>query len=1094
MGLGPFGLDAEGSADQFRKVALELFGGLVYRAVGAATPVDDDELPPLVGSGDELPPLLSSEEGAQDSSGVGENDKPPRLCVDEETPETFEELEQRRLAHENMSDVPYLVRFSSDSDSVPSVSSDEESQRLFLKSSSEGDGIETQRDDGMGPPGLLRHSDGEENDEENDEESDEEHGEEGQCTCCGGHGNMPFDPAMMEEMFLAQMASMWPGMGVNPNNSNNNPPPLKTSKAERLRIIAFELFVKRESERLEIIDPGMSSNAKKISAEKRWNGMDESDPTVLEFQELAKVEFEQREILKEIQSIDSPLLFSTLETYFLQDPSHAVAKIFGSNYKSLRRAICKHLKLEKKALDGHKGNFRRNVDTFIGKNPEYRINAEKPIITKRVLALILSQDSMERRVEQEKDLFLSGDQLRMSLNVEALTNSNSNSAMSKSAPSFALVSRDVVRSISRIYTDATGVRFADNVFVASTRYGGSVWGKRIREWNGPAKIKAFLCDRFSMAAEIIELAKAERDESDVELIVAGGSIASLFQSAAKSYLGDVDFFFVSPSGNQEAASLLMHKIMALFEENGRNLHEDFLLFQRNETCTTVRLPETEEKYQFIHRLYPSAASVIGGFDLGYAAVMLHNYFDQLSFTHLGAWCHALEISIVDTSRRSLSYEHRLKKYGDRGVDVVFPGLDRDQVLNYEAANGKIPLKQLTLKPQHHHSNGSRRYQWKGDDEPDYYDWDVAMFPGTYLGTRNWYYAITGRIAKIEMHASCADFCSGQFFEWPMKDYIARIDRSTLVESKKLIAHYQEILGDQALPFIVAQMEGNEKKMEEIRNLTLEKAVAVRDELEDRYKAGPTWRVENPGAQWTSSFNPIFEHPTQFYGEEFYSPCRILVTDSVWYNISLLRSFSELWQMIPKDVLKMIAKQTVIAEYEDLFMSGDTARRAGKKARRRMRREKEIIDITAIKEKGNQLVKSASGISDYRRALALYREALNKCRKNTFGKFLRPKIIQIQVACLLNMSLCLRHLGVFDDALMYADEALSIDESKPRAHLRRAQALFELKRFEACRVTLKIAKSLDPDDKCGWMGLAVKCEAILREADERERGVFGKMFK
>jgi len=78
-------------------------------------------------------------------------------------------------------------------------------------------------------------------------------------------------------------------------------------------------------------------------------------------------------------------------------------------------------------------------------------------------------------------------------------------------------------------------------------------------------------------------------------------------------------------------------------------------------------------YQFIHRIYPTMDSIIGGFDLGPS--MLAYDGTNIYATPLGAWSITNNTIIVDTTRRSTSYEHRIQKYYcSYGFAVVFPGL------------------------------------------------------------------------------------------------------------------------------------------------------------------------------------------------------------------------------------------------------------------------------------------------------------------------------------------------------------------------------------------------------------------------------------
>lgn len=177
--------------------------------------------------------------------------------------------------------------------------------------------------------------------------------------------------------------------------------------------------------------------------------------------------------------------------------------------------------------------------------------------------------------------------------------------------------------------------------------------------------------------EWMRIGREERGLSDVELVFAGGAVSRALTKQRYGMASDLDVFFVSPSLDTKAATKLLHKLVVAAMEH---LGAGFVL-ARNEMCTTIWAREADDnsKHQLIHRLYPSAASVVGGFDLGSCAVMLHNYFERVSCTHLGAWSIALGVNIVDVSRRSASYEQRLAKYCHRGYRVVLPGLETARV-------------------------------------------------------------------------------------------------------------------------------------------------------------------------------------------------------------------------------------------------------------------------------------------------------------------------------------------------------------------------------------------------------------------------------
>ncbi len=137
------------------------------------------------------------------------------------------------------------------------------------------------------------------------------------------------------------------------------------------------------------------------------------------------------------------------------------------------------------------------------------------------------------------------------------------------------------------------------------------------------------------------------------VIAAGGavfkSIYGLFQSS------DVDIYFY---GNYTAAQadVYLTEIMYYFENKYMNIKK--VKFERNEGVTNIIV--NGKKYQFIHRIYPSKISVVGGFDLQCSSV----YYDGTSYgtTPLGAWCIANRVNIFLHTRRSASYIQRMYKY------------------------------------------------------------------------------------------------------------------------------------------------------------------------------------------------------------------------------------------------------------------------------------------------------------------------------------------------------------------------------------------------------------------------------------------------
>lgn len=77
------------------------------------------------------------------------------------------------------------------------------------------------------------------------------------------------------------------------------------------------------------------------------------------------------------------------------------------------------------------------------------------------------------------------------------------------------------------------------------------------------------------------------------------------------------------------------------------------------------------KYQFIHsRSYAGKGSVIGGFDITAAACCYDG--ENIWMTGMCAFSLDNHLNVVDPTRRSTTYESRLRKYSTLGLNIVFP--------------------------------------------------------------------------------------------------------------------------------------------------------------------------------------------------------------------------------------------------------------------------------------------------------------------------------------------------------------------------------------------------------------------------------------
>jgi len=175
------------------------------------------------------------------------------------------------------------------------------------------------------------------------------------------------------------------------------------------------------------------------------------------------------------------------------------------------------------------------------------------------------------------------------------------------------------------------------------------------------------------------------------IVACGGSIINTLinRFISPSYLekkqkhSDLDLFFYDLNIEQanKMRMDIIHEIIKLWKSKYNN--DVFkIIIKRNEFVTSVYVFNESKillvEYQLIHRIYPNISSIIGGFDIG--ACMLAYDGNEIYATPLGSWSIKNKSIIVDTKRRSTSYEHRLVKYFDRGFRIIFPGLNEEEII------------------------------------------------------------------------------------------------------------------------------------------------------------------------------------------------------------------------------------------------------------------------------------------------------------------------------------------------------------------------------------------------------------------------------
>jgi hypothetical protein len=455
----------------------------------------------------------------------------------------------------------------------------------------------------------------------------------------------------------------------------------------------------------------------------------------------------------------------------------------------------------------------------------------------------------------------------------------------------------------------------------------------------------------SMTTRANAIKYLEKHFPDLEYLIqhfpicaAGGAIfKALYQNRR---VADIDMFFYNTSETDANTKLI--EIMRYFEHK----HQSQATFERSQNVTTVYVQRDGDatKYQFIHRIYPSKDTIIGGFDLGCSAVL---YDGEFRATKLGAFCVATKMNILDITRRSTSYEHRLTKYYEYGANILVVSTTVSKLTTlygermYELQKKtKISDGLLFAKVDSRKHfvltriGGGNIQQWKANTELKNHD--KSDYEADEYGNRNYpignaKFAIQNRVDYIVwrgknvdevlnpelkwkvpsavLNKACVkiganifdvfetfDFITGQWRTagnldrvkfWYGPEYITIADKLGVIYDKSGIHRYADISKDN-----IIDVRTLVNKAHEILKARIEHEVL---------KAGAIqWITKNPGRQWTSSIHPIMTNPRLYFNPAIYVPFIIGVPEPVETLLRLCTKHKVgPFQYLNRDTLTMI---------------------------------------------------------------------------------------------------------------------------------------------------------------------------------------------
>lgn len=408
--------------------------------------------------------------------------------------------------------------------------------------------------------------------------------------------------------------------------------------------------------------------------------------------------------------------------------------------------------------------------------------------------------------------------------------------------------------------------------------------KSIVNFDSPQGSSDTDCTHMRHTAFVHEFYNANPELSGLNyanILIAGGAVsASLLRTKAN----DVDIFIYGLS--QEDT---MRKARQVCDHlQGQICTDECVVDEKTGECSNknkckhtlkkfkiARTPHTItvcNKYQIICvRAYKSKHQILRGFDLGSCAVGFDGV--DVLFTELGLFAYVYGYNIVDTTRRSTTYEKRLIKYLGRGFGIILPDLELEEIQDRNKSSN-IEINR-NFKFDVESVDGNKIVAKFPDystlhEEMDYQAFTYDVYHATRHNLRLLYKR--GDASGLYYTGQCVDdiFDSKIVKESISKEVIKKIVDDMIVPNVHWHFIRTFLLERYFSEAVVLNLFTNRK------NKTVMKSII--DDLCDKlYRklvrfipndlSKMEWITVNPGSQkqLCGSFNPIMEDPEEWYG-------------------------------------------------------------------------------------------------------------------------------------------------------------------------------------------------------------------------------------